>query len=177
MSAFAAPVYTAHVSGVEDATTDYTFPVSTLSIGKVDAAASFYTVTTPFTTAIIDALMARQNGKIYIQRNGVAWENFNQDGQVRFDIGATNKTLSISGSRQQTHTGPVALAIPASIVTNYSISATGSVNVTLVPGSLDPKPTDTLQGSNYTVTRVTRQATGGGHSLSIVLTLPEGSPA
>jgi hypothetical protein len=160
---------TAYLSGSEDATTDYPFEISNFTINKRSGQPSFYSVVAPFTDALITALLARPNGKIHILRDGYIWEQFNLALPIRYDIGPTSASISLSGSRQVTITAASTMQIEPQHVARESVDSTGQLVLDLVPGTYDPRPTDTVNwdGVDYTVTLKKFAAGQSGQTLSI----------
>lgn len=149
---------TAYISGTEDATTDYPFKLVTFNLTKRDGTNSYYSVSAPFSDALMDAFEARPAGKIYIERDGVAWESFNVE-NLQYAKGVFSQSFTITGYRQETNASPATVAVPASAVVSDGQDAQGRLLLDLVPWALAVLPGDTItyQTVSYTVDILTTQ--------------------
>lgn len=159
----------AYLSGAEDALTDVAFLLTSFSLFKRSGSVSYYSMSAPFSQALLDAFIARPNGIIHILRDGDEWETCNQSHPIRYDIGPSNSSLSLSGSRTQTLTGPQALAVTDDMATSSAINSSGELTLGLVPKKLDPRPGDSItwDGDTYTVSLVKFQSGSASQTLSI----------
>ena len=160
---------TAYISGDEDATTDYSFQITSFTLNKRSGQPSFYSLVAPFSAELITAFLDRPNGLIHILRDGYVWEHCNVSHPVRYDIGSNSQSISISGNRQVTIGTSSSMQIEPRHVARASVDSTGQIVLDLVPGTYDPRPTDTVNwdGADYTVTLKKYAAGEGGQTLSI----------
>jgi hypothetical protein len=161
---------TAYLSGAENNHPDYPLALASFGMSKRNAAASYYTATIPYTDDTLQAFTDRPDGKVYIQRDGAAWEQFNVGHPVRYDIGPRNSTISLSGTRQVTNTNPVAIVIRPAWVASDGIDSDGRLTLDLIPTLANPRPGDTVtwQAQNYLVDRVQFNAGANSQTLKIV---------
>lgn len=160
---------TAYISGAEDDTTDYPIPLATFSVSKRSAAASYYAISAPYTDELLTAITERPNGIIYIRRDGYPWESFNVGHPIQYDLGPTNKSISINGTRQSTNNTPSDILIEPRMVISDGINSDGLLTLDLVPGFIDPRPGDQITWDSlvYTVLLKKYQAGNRGQTLSI----------
>lgn len=160
---------TAYITGNPDSTTDYDIPLSSFSLYKRDGAASYYAITTQFSTAMIDALNDRPNGIVHIKLDNIEWETFNQSHPIRFDRGPRSASISISGTRQETITDPTTLAIDSSMVVDEGINSDGLLMLDLVPGYVNSRPGDSITwaGVTYLIELVKHRANASGQTMVI----------
>jgi hypothetical protein len=162
-------VLTAYLSGGEDAMADYPIPLITFGLSKRSGAASYYSLSAPFTQDLIDAFSARPNGKIHINRDGSPWESFNVGHPIQYDIGPRSSSISISGTRQTTLSSSSRIEITPNMAQSDGINSSGELAIELVPGYVDPRPADVIvwDGIDYTVSLKKYQANAGSQTLSI----------
>jgi alpha-tubulin suppressor-like RCC1 family protein len=160
---------TAYLSGGEDCESDFPILLASFGLSKRSAAASYYSITAPFTQALLDAFDARPNGRVHIWRDGRPWESFNVGIPIRFDIGPRSASISISGTRQTTAVGSSRMTAEGHMVISEGTNSTGQLTLGLVPGYLDPRPADvvTWRGADYTVTLKKFNARSDGQTLEI----------
>jgi hypothetical protein len=162
-------VLSAYLSGGEDSTTDFSIPLQSFGLNKRSGQPSYYSISAPFSQALLDAFDARPNGMIHIHRDGAPWESFNISHPIRYDIGPRSSSISLSGTRQVTLSASSAMTIEPRYTLSESINSSGELTLDLVPGVFDPRPGDviTWAGDGYTVTLKKFQASAGGQTLSI----------
>jgi hypothetical protein len=167
---------TAYLSGTENSLPDYPLALASFGMSKRNAAASYYTATVPYTDETLQAFTDRPDGKVYIQKDGTAWESFNVGHPIRFDIGPRSATISLSGTRQETNASPVTITISPAWVAKDGIDSDGRLTLDLIPTLVDPKPGDTVtwQAVDYLVDRV--QFNAGATSQTLKLTAQEVAP-
>lgn len=151
-------IFTAYISGAADSLPDYPFPISSFSVNKRSGVNSYYQVAAPLTLALLQAIEARPNGDIYIEKDGVAYENFNIENYSDYK-GSKTASLTISGYRQETNASPAAVAIANDIVISKGTDYLGRLNLRLVPFSSAARPADTVtyDSINYTVYQINTQ--------------------
>jgi hypothetical protein len=166
------PTFSAYISGTEDATTDYPFPVNYFSIIKRDAVPSYYSIIATYSNELLDAFTSRPNGKLYLLRNVDAFDYCNID-SVPYYVGPRSSSISVTGSRQDTNVSPVGFTIQTSEATMTRQQANGDLTLILIPSLTIIRPADTVvyQGVNYVVKSASVQA--GGSNNNRILTLEE----
>lgn len=159
----------AYISGAENGISDYPIPLISFGLSKRSAAASYYSISAPYSDDLLAALTARPDGIVYILRDGYRWESFNQAHPLRYDLGANNRSISMSGYRQSTAVASAAIAIEPAHAISSGINSEGLLTLDLVPGLLDPRPADviTWDGVDYTVILKKYNARADSQTLSI----------
>jgi alpha-tubulin suppressor-like RCC1 family protein len=160
---------TGYLSGAENATTDYPLPLMSVLITKRSAAVSYYAISMPFSLDLINAISARPDGKIYLLRDGAAWEFFNQGFPVFYDVGPFSGSIRINGTRQETISGAAAFDLAAAAVIKDGLNSQGKLTLDVAPGVYDLRPTDTItwRGVDYAVELVRTLASPGLQSIQI----------
>jgi hypothetical protein len=161
----------AYLSGAADATTDYAFAVVTLGLTKRNGSNSYYSVTSPYSAALLDALGERPNGTLHLLKivDGVpqAWEYCNLNA-VQYSLGAYSQTVTLTGYRQSTNASPATVTVPESSVENAGRDAQGRLLLDMVAWSTSAVPGDTIiwREAYYTLTLAAWQAGPRGWSLT-----------
>jgi len=161
--------YSAFLSGAEDATSDYSFALTGLSISKRDGILSYYSASAQWDNDLVAAFAARPNGKVHILRDGAAWEYFNQSYPFRYTLGPGSGTITLNGTRQETNTSPASLQLDDSILISSGVDSSGQTTFDIVPGAVDPKPGDSVAYDpiTYTIILVKLQVSGSSEKLRI----------
>jgi hypothetical protein len=160
---------TAYLSGAENSLPDYPFPLIYLSINQRSGEVSYYSATTIFSAALLDAFAARPDGKVYILADGSAFDHFNL-GNMTYYVGGRQSSVTLSGTRTQTNSTPAALSIFAGIE-KETTTQDGRVVLTVSPFAYSIRAGDTAiyAGTDYLVTRVATQYNPVAPTRSITL--------
>lgn len=164
-----APVFTFKLTGAPDGVSDFDFAGSTLMISKRNTVPSYYNLTAPMTTTIVDAFAARPHGVVQVYKNGVLWEYFNQESFAYYK-GPRSSTVTVTGSRQETITGTSA-TLPALDQMNETKLGNGNIELWMPAFSSNARAGDTVthRGSTYTVKRIEHQFSTTGLSSTLTI--------
>lgn len=169
------PTYSAVILGALDSLPDYPFTITYYTNNKRDAVPSYYNCVAPFSIELLDAFTNRPNGDVDVYRNGVLLDSFNVD-NVGYAIGGRNRSITVSGSKQDTNASPITYPLELSQVVSEARNSFGQAVLSLVPISAPVRPADSVIYKGDTRLVLTTAFSVGSRVNTTVLTLEEVAP-
>lgn len=169
------PAFSAMILGALDSLPDYPFQITYYTNNKRDATPSYYSCVAPYSVELLDAFTNRPSGGVEIYRAGSLLDTFNVD-YVGYAVGGRNKSITVSGTRQDTNTSPTTYPLSMSQVIAEARNSFGQTVLSLIPIQDNIKPADSVIYNGDTRLVLTTGFSTGSRVNTAVLTLEEVMP-
>ena len=173
-------LFAAYVDGAENSLPDYGVHLSTFQCTRRHSSRSYYSIVSPFSQALIDAISARPDGQFIIQQwpvftdgthgDRVAFESFNV-GSARPSIGPSSASVVVTGTRQKTYSAPLTHFIDASDIHAWEEDSSQDMVMDVTPryaASINPNDTIIWGGKIIHVREIRIDAGHGSFRARIV---------
>jgi hypothetical protein len=168
--------YLLTLTGAENSTTDIQLPAYSVRAGLYSGSPSYLSAVIPYSTEFLEAVIARPDGQLILIRAfvfGDDSEAVNEVSRFNFDdfsysIGARNRSITLSGSKQTTNSAPGVIQLTSADLAEIRLQANGDYLLSLSPNRASPRAADTLvyDGVNYLLSRVDYSISPSFHTLT-----------